>query len=240
MKSKIFTLSIFVFLFVSLLQAHAQRKLLHGYLLDKDSYSPLVNATVLDADKNRKAGSDAKGFFAISVSVDELLFFSAEGYHFDTLRFNLNTPDTIVMYLVKLPKELPGVTVSAKGYTKYQQDSVNRMHEFNEKMVAKQYPAVSNNKSGAGMVVNLDFFSNREKVKRKDKKFFEQKEEDAYINYRFSDELVSTYTGLKGEELSAFKNQYSPSYEWLRNHTSDEDVVYYINEKLPLFLRQKK
>lgn len=234
-------LAVFLLLFcIALQQLHAQRKMLHGYVLDKDAYSPLPDATVLNADKNKKTLTDIKGIFSLSVADDELIFFSADGYHFDTLRFKLNTPDTIIMYLTKLPKELPGVTVSAKGYTQYQHDSVNRLKEFNEKMVAKQYSPVSNNKSGAGMVVNLDFFSSREKIKRKDKKFFEQQEINAYMNYRFSDKLVTAYTGLKGDKLSAFKNENMPSYEWLREHTSDEDIFYYINEKLPLFLKKQK
>jgi hypothetical protein len=51
---------------------------------------------------------------------------------------------------------------------------------------------------------------------------------------------VGTYTGLKGDSLNTFINKYSPDYDWLRKHTSDEDVFYYINDKLKDFYKRKE
>jgi len=44
--------------------------------------------------------------------------------------------------------------------------------------------------------------------------------------------LVSSLTGLKDEDLSLFMQQYRPTYQWLRAHPTDEDIMFYINEKL--------
>jgi hypothetical protein len=59
-------------------------------------------------------------------------------------------------------------------------------------------------------------------------------EKSAYVNYRFSPYTVAYYTGLKGEKLLAFLHKYTPTYEWLRQHPTQEDVLLYINEKLKL------
>jgi hypothetical protein len=40
---------------------------------------------------------------------------------------------------------------------------------------------------------------------------------------------------LKGDDLRAFLTRYTPSYEWLRAHTSNDEILFYINDKLKLF-----
>ncbi len=60
------------------------------------------------------------------------------------------------------------------------------------------------------------------------------------MQYRFSADLVGAYTGLKGDSLNNFINKYWPDYDWLRKHTSDEDVFYYINDKLKDYYKRKE
>ena len=47
--------------------------------------------------------------------------------------------------------------------------------------------------------------------------------------------MVAQYTGLKGDALRDFMYRYTPSYQWLREHPTNEEVVYYISEKLKLY-----
>ncbi len=61
----------------------------------------------------------------------------------------------------------------------------------------------------------------------------------AYIDYRFSPHVVAYYTGLKGDELRNFLRFYTPDYTWLRQHLSDEDVLYYLNDKLKIYKEVK-
>jgi hypothetical protein len=56
-----------------------------------------------------------------------------------------------------------------------------------------------------------------------------------YVNYRFSPNLVAYYTSFKGEKLRRYMELYTPTYEWLRKNPSNEDVLYYVNEKLKAF-----
>lgn len=217
----------------------AQKRTVTGYVLDSTGYFPLANAKVANVNTNKSVQTDKRGRFQISATPGDMLFVTAKTYHFRQLKYSM-LQDTLFIYMGLLPNELPGVTVYAQGYTRYQQDSIKRLTEFREKMVSPQYEPVSKaNSQGAGVGINLDYMSSREKSKRKAKKMFEEEERAAYVNFRFSPELVSSYTGLKGDSLQHFRSKYSPGYDWLRAHTTDEDVLYYINDQLKIYYGRK-
>jgi hypothetical protein len=85
--------------------------------------------------------------------------------------------------------------------------------------------------SGVGLGINLDRFYKREKQRNKWIDMFDIMEQDAYINYRFTPELVAKYTRLEGDALYHFIQKNRPSAKWLRKHKTEEDLLYYINEK---------
>jgi len=233
---RIFFLSAFMFI-ISV--AFAQRKTITGIVKDSASNEPVANVQVSNLTTNKKTTTDNKGSFSISADVNDVLFFTKDGYRFRTFRYSLLTDQTLDIRMAVLPHELPGVTVQT-SYSKYQRDSIKRADEFNKGLVSPEYKAVSNNPNGAGATVNLDFFTKREKSKRRAVKLFAEHEQEAYIKYRFSPELVSSCTGLQGDSLNKFLQVYSPDYKWLRQHTGDDDVFYYINDKLKVFYKRKQ
>jgi hypothetical protein len=92
---------------------------------------------------------------------------------------------------------------------------------------------------GFGLVFSLDRFTkSKDKHLQKQKKIFEKTEQWAYVRFRFSDSMVQSYTGLSGDSLRIFMNRFTPSYEWLREHPSKIEVIYYINDKLKLFRKE--
>jgi len=232
---------LFVFMAALLsLSVCAQKKIIHGTVVDSTTNRPLKNVQVTNLATNKKTTTDDNGRFSIEVAIGDMLFFTAENYHFASLKYSILMDQTIQVRMDVLAHVLPGVTVQTAGYTKYQQDSMRRVKEFNEDLVAKPYKPVSKSHSqGFGVGINLDFLSSREKSKRKAEKLFNEHEKDAYVNYRFSTELVSNYTGLHGDTLSRFRQLYWPDYNWLRQHTSDEDLLYYINDRLKEFYKRK-
>jgi hypothetical protein len=50
---------------------------------------------------------------------------------------------------------------------------------------------------------------------------------------------VAFYTGFKGDTLRQFLYENSPSYQWLRQHPTNEEVIYYISDQLKLY-RQRE
>jgi hypothetical protein len=217
----------------------AQKKTVTGFVTDSATNAPLANVQVSNLTDSKKTTTDGKGKFSLSVDVNDILFFTKDDYKFQSFRYNLLMEQTLQVRMSVLPHILPGVTVQA-SYSKYQSDSVKRLDDFNKELVSPQYKAVQNNSSGAGAVVNLDFFTSKEKSKRRAVKLFEEHEKDAYVTYRFSPELVTAYTGLKGDSLTSFIQLHAPEYKWLRKHTTDEDVLYYINDQLKVFYKRKE
>ena len=218
--------------------AYAQKKTITGFVTDSATNAPMANVEVRNLTANKKTLTDSKGKFSLQVNIDDALFFTKDNYHFQMMHYSLLMEQTLYVRMGVLSHELPGVTVQA-SYSKYQGDSIKRLDDFNKDLVSPKYKTIENNQSGAGAVINLDHFSKREKSKRQAQKQFEEHERDAYVRYRFSPELVSAYTGLQGDSLDHFINLYWPDYKWLRQHPTDEDVFYYINDKLKDYYKRK-
>lgn len=229
---------IFIILFIlpSILFAQS---IIYGTTLDSASGKVLTLTTITNLNKGKSVVSSYAGRFSIMAELGNLLVATYSGYDFDTIRVTpemLN--DTIMVRMNPLINELPNAVVTAKGdYSGYQLDSLRRRMEHADLLNKANIPAIGGPVPGSGFGVSfsLDRFSKREKNKRKAKEIFEMIEDESYINYRFSDALVAKYTGLENDGLIEFMNLYRPTYDWLRDHQVEEDVVDYINKKLKAY-----
>jgi hypothetical protein len=226
------------------ISAGAQKKntTVWGYLRDSATLEPIVLASVTNLNTDRTVMTSATGRFRIELTENQVLSFAAVGYHFDTIHYNKQylQQDTLALFLSPLAHNLGNVTVTARGMSRYQLDSIERRKDFLQDIVNYTIPTVSLANSGAGIALNLDRFSRHERNKRKAHAFFESNEKEAYINYRFPAALVTSYSGLKDDDLQQFMQQYRPPAEWLRTHVAEEDIKYYINEKLKLYFKREQ
>jgi len=219
----------------------AQKKMKLGYVRDSATHQPLVNVLVTNEDTHTLTHTDDKGFFRVEANDGALIFFNAQNYRYDTLRYGAMTPDTATVNMAPLANELAAVTVTAKGYSIYQQDSAKRRQAFLLDAGSPKMQTISKSNSDAGIALNLDpILKKKDRSKRKAFKTFDEIEQTNYVDYRFSRDIVSGYTGLQGDALSDFMEKYRPTYEWLRDHPADDDVFYYINDKLKEYSKKKK
>jgi hypothetical protein len=213
----------------------AQRKVINGFLRDSATLFPIADGILTNSTVNKAVRSDKNGFFRLEAGANDFIYASAKSYRFDTLKYSLMFTDTITIFLPFAGTVLPEVTVKGK-YSKYQRDSIDRRKEFEESRGTVLKTLATNHPSGFGLTFNLDkAFKKKYKNQDRDEKLFTTLEKMAYINYRFSPNLVAYYTGFKGDKLKTFMNLYTPSFQWLRQHSSNEDVLYYINDKLKLY-----
>lgn len=211
-------------------KADAQQ-LVVGYVRDSLTHFPVSNVTVVNESSRKKIQSDAKGFFYLHANPGDLLQLSAKNYHIDTIRYYSVFADTIHIFLRSIGEMLEMVTVAAR-YSEYQLDSMKRRSDF-EEMRGTTLNTVSRPSTGFGLSLNLDrIFKKKYNDRKKEDELFKKSEKVAYVQYRFSSHMVAFYTGLKADALRDFMYRYTPSYEWLRRHTSQEEVVYYISENL--------
>lgn len=214
-----------------------KKKIIYGYLKDSVTNVPIVLASVRNITSNTTTMTGNDGKFSIQAAENHILSFAAVGYFFDTLQYanSYLLQDTLFPVLSPLVRDLGNVTVTSRGLSQYQQDSIERRKDFLQDIVNYTIPTVSQANSGAGIALNLDRFSRHERNKRKALQFYEINEKEAYINYRFNTAMVISLTRFKDEKLRLFMQQHRPSYDWLRKHTSEEDIRYYINEQLKIF-----
>ena len=224
----------FVLLFFSF-ELHAQLWI-NGHLKDQFSQQPLANGEIASALS--KTLTDSNGFFRVQVKEGDIISAKKFGYRFDTVHFSFRTIDSLLtIYLEPLGTILKTVTVST-SYSAYQVDSIRRKIAFDEAR-SKTTLISTELHPGFGLVFNIDrITTSNDKQVKKQRELFEKTERWAYVSFRYPDSLVQSYTGLKGDSLHLFMNQYTPSYEWLRAHPGKMEVVYYINEKLKFFRRR--
>ncbi len=221
-------------------EGSAQKKTVWGYLRDSATHEPIVLASVTNINTKQTVMTGSTGLFTIELTEKQVLSFTSIGYHFDTIHYSGQyvSDDTLQLKLSPLVYSLGNVTVTARGLSRYQLDSMERRKDFLQGTVSYTIPTVAEANSGAGIALNLDRFSRHERNKRKALAFFDSNEKEAYIDYRFPAALVTKYSGLKNEKLQQFMQQYRPTAEWLRTHRTEEDIEYYINDKLKLYFKR--
>jgi len=230
---------LFVFIAIILSISVNAQKLVWGYLRDSATREPIPLASVKNLNTGQTVMTNHEGRFRINLSKNQYLGFAAVDYHFDTVQYSnkRQLQDTLQLVLRPLAHNIGNVTVYSKGMNRYQLDSVERRNEF-LKDVGHVQPVMAQPQFGAGVAISLDRFSKKEKSKRKSYDFYEENEKEEYINYRFPASVVTEFTGLKGEQLQDFMQRYRPAYEWLRQHPSEEDIKYYLNDKLKLYFKK--
>lgn len=224
-----------------LTKVNAQKnKPLIGYLRDSITHAPVVLASISNNNSGQIVMTGNTGRFKLNVKPNDIISFAAVGYHFDTVQLTRNflEKDSIDLFVSPLSHDLGNVTVTAKGMSAYQMDSMERRNDLLHDMVSYKKPTFALANSGAGLGISIDRFSKHEKSKRRALDFFDRNEKEAYINYRYSQQLVAESTGFKDDTLRQFMQQSRPSYEWLRSNPSDEDIRYYINEQLKQFKKE--
>ncbi len=233
---------LFLLILMNALSAMAQKRLVNGYVHDSITGVPIVNAIITNESTKKMITPDQNGFFSILATRGDLIFINAFNYDFDTVKATYGLPDTLHIQLIRTNEVLPNVTVTTTaGYTHYQLDSLRRRESFINDMggVGKMSKVGKADNMGAGVGINLDAFSrNRTKDRNKAYRTFDFLEDQAYVDYRFSPQTISQITGLKGDSLVSFLRKYTPSYKWLRKHPSDEDVLYYVNDKMKVFAKK--
>jgi hypothetical protein len=227
--------SLLLILFFTSIKTNAQKVTIYGHLKDSITQYPIEGAIITNVTSKQKISTDQNGLFRIQAAPNDFFYILARAYRPDTFTFSSMFQDTVTIFLSPTGNLLPGVTVTT-NYTRYQLDSVKRRKDFEENMGHPLSTIASSHGEGFGLTVNLDrFFKKKYKNRKQDERMFETLEKTAYADYRFSPYIVAHYTGFKGDVLKDFMSRYTPDYNWLRQHPLNEDVLYYINDKLKVY-----
>lgn len=218
------------------LGAQGQQTYVYGYVKDSVTDLPVEDVHIWVNRTDSSDYTNGSGLFVLNAGVSDSVTLVRVGYFPLTVALADHVErDTVRITLVPKTHELESVMVSSYSYADYQADSADRRKYFGE-AIGYSKPLLDNSTSGAGLGISLDrIFSRRQRSQKRAFKLFKEVERDKYVDFRFNSILVHSYTGFRGEELQRFMRLYRPSYDWLRSHTRQVDLLYYINDKLKKF-----
>lgn len=225
---------LFIFTFFTVTSSFAQTKYFYGILVDSITLLPVSDVNVFNKNTGEKDVTNDRGIFLLKGNLDDTISIMKVDYwqQYFILNGNEAAQDTVRIMIIPKVHELKSVIVSAYSYKDYQHDSASRRQNFKE-IVGYAHHYFESSNSGSGIGFSLDrLFGKKEKRQRKAFKFFQQNEEERYINFRFNPILIHSLTGLREAKLNNFIEKYQPSYKWLREHPANEDILYYVNDKL--------
>lgn len=216
--------------------------LITGRVVDTLSQSALYPATVLDKTTGRSVYADSAGNYQIMVAPGDQLHFSYVGFYTQTYQVPMRLTRIIHdVFLMPRTQRLSEVRVNA--LTPYGKDSVDRASTFGDYLNAPKTPLMDNNgdhsQGGFGVSFHpITYFSKAERNKRRFQKMFPDFENDAFVDSRYTPQLVTRLTGLTGDSLTQFLHLYRPEYDFTRA-ASDLEFWSWIKKRYKDWIRPK-
>ena len=207
---------------------------LSGVVIDKDTKDTLSLTHIENKTGHKRVDYFSKGIFTINVKELDRITFSLTGYRSVEMLIMDATPDRFVT--VKMERaQLALDTVKVLGLTQYQEDSLKRRLIFGKKVSEKPVkfkrlkPHSLYGGSGNGILTYQapisSLIQKRTKTYKRLKAFqdrFKKDEAQAFVDSRYSLELVTELTALQGDSLKAFISAYPMPLDYARSATEVE------------------
>ena len=219
----------FLFFLFTALPGLAQQSI-RGTVSDGQDGKALGNVVIQNIYTNSGTTTDSTGAFAIGAEKGQLVEFRRLGYKTKRLRIPMGTvPSFFRIVLDKGAIELDEVTIR-KQFEDYKRDSTRYAEMY-------QAPLRVGRLSDADKFQDpfLALSPSRRKIWAFQEEY-QRNEELRYVDYHFSEKRITAITGLKGDSLIAYRNQFRPPYEAVRAW-NEYELFSYI-KKTALFFRK--
>ena len=209
----------------------AQQKSLQGIVFDRDSKQRITRVYIYNTSTNKGFYNNSKGEFSASASPGDILVAALQGYNVDTIR--VSSQNTILFYLKSKGIRLKEVTIT--DTLKSPKDKLKETQKTYKDAYTKGdvkdvfTPGGSGGSGGAGLSINAlyNLLSRQGRNSRKLQEIIERDYREEMIKYRYTANLVSGVTGLKGDNLGDFVQQYRPSYNFVIE-ANDYELIQFI------------
>lgn len=209
----------------------AQEKTIQGIVFDRESKQRLTHVYIYNTRSSKGFFNNSKGEFNTVARQGDVLLAALEGYSPDTL--SVGTSNTLIFYLKRTSIRLKEVIVKdtmnapADKLKQAQKDYHDAFRKGDTRDIFAQ--GGSTGAGGAGLnISNLYNLLSREgRNARQLQRIIERDYREAMIDYRYNPSLVSSVTGLSGEKLTDFIQQYRPGYDFAIE-ANDYELIAYI------------
>ena len=226
-------LYLFILLFISHLTLYAQTGGIQGIVFDKGTGQRVGSVFVKNVKSKENTYNNARGEFEINVAVGDTVIASKDGFHADTIVYK--DQKVLLVYLRRSSIHIAQIDVFARKSP--EQVLAQRREEFNKAYkMADPGSIFSVGPTGAGISIGSIFnmLSKEGKNARRLTKVIQREYEDNVVDSKFTPDLVQHTTGLTGDQLRIFMNNFRPSYAFVMLATPYE-LSSYIRSKYEIF-----
>ncbi len=207
---------IYAFLLLSSLEVAGQA--IQGQIMDVNDNKPIDNVIISNLYRETTIQSDRQGRFNLPAQAGELVEFRKQGYKVIRVRI---PQGSLPFFNVSLQKFDPAVPVFENmASPDYKSDSIKYAQLYKKEL---DFPTMT-----TIQVIQHPFsaMSKHNQQVWAFQKEFNWYQQQKYIDYTFSDNLITSITGLKGDSLKVYKRIFRPTYEQLRNMGEYNYLVY--------------
>lgn len=212
LKNLLLILLLFI---VSISTVLAQDRQIQGIVFDNATKQRLNRVYIYDTRTHKGIYNTTKGEFTINARQGDTLIVALQGYGVDTTTVQLQ--NTIIFYLTPtniLLKEVV-ITDTLMSPAKRQEEiqkAYNNIYRIGD---SKDILSVGSGGVGLGIDAIYSLLSRQGKNARYLQAIIESDYHDAIIDYRYTNNLVSSITNLNGAKLKDFMLQYRPNYRFV-------------------------
>jgi hypothetical protein len=226
------------FLFIST-KIFAQERFVDGIIFDSNSKERIAEVDVQNISTGKSIYNSIKGEFKINAQIGDVLVFSCQNYHNDTLK--VVTYASLAVYMNRLAIQLNEVTIRDSIVTPDQQLAATKRDYNKVYGLIADKDLLSLSSDGVGLSIDA-LWNSFSREGRNATRLRETIQGDYYqnvIDYRFNRTMVGRITGLKDFQLTDFMRKYRPGYYFVIT-ASDYDFITSIKANLKRYLRRPK
>lgn len=204
---------------------------MQGIVFDQYDKQRLTRVYIYNTRTDQGFYNNTKGEFTTTARQGDTLVAALQGYGVDTL--TIRSQSTVLFYLRRTSIQIQEVPVKdslkspAEEFAEKKKTYGDIYRKGNTKDIFSS--GGSNGAGGAGLSITTlyNLLSREGRNARYLQKIIERDYREAMINYRYTANLVSQTTGLTGDKLSDFMQQYRPSYNFVIE-ANDYELIRFI------------
>jgi hypothetical protein len=210
----------------------AQDHPVQGIVFDKDTKQRISRVYIYNLRTHKGFYNNSRGEFKnTAVANGDTLIAASQGYTVDTVKVQSNTAIFYLKRLSILIKEVVVKDTTRNPNEKYR-DNQDAYNEAYRKGNPGDLLHVGGG-TGVGVGLSIDalwcLLRRAGKNARYLQKILERDYHESIVDYRFTRRLVASVTGLSGDDLMDFMQQYRPSYYFVLD-ANDYNLIAYIKE----------
>jgi hypothetical protein len=184
---------------------------IHGDVMDMETRQPLKDVTIVNVYTTLNITTDTSGGFIIAANSGQLLEFRKQGYKTVHVRIPAGyIPPYFRIIMKQGLSEIKGMDI-AKGDRYDPRDDSIKYHDVYQREL--EFPRLS---AIDAIAHPFSAMSGKNKEVWQFQDDYSDFQKQKYVDKTFNEELVTKFTGLKGDSLRYYMRRYRPSYEQLK------------------------